>query len=100
MDDVLVGIEEESIHDDDEALTSIQNTITTKHHPPSDESNDKLLTNAHTPSVKDQLVYDSKLTNLEQYNMLNRRQEVDEGTNPDHQLDNNYALMRFCTRSQ
>ena len=38
-DDVIVGIEE-STHDDDEALTSIQNTITTKHHPPSDGSND------------------------------------------------------------
>ena len=58
MDDVVVGIEEESTHDDDEALTSIQNTITTKHHPPSDGSNNKRLTNAHT-----------------------RRQEVDEGTN-------------------
>ena len=92
MDDVVVGIEEESTHDDDEALTSIQNTITTKHHPPSDESNDKLLTNAHTPSVKDQLVHDSKLTNLEQYNMLNRRQEVDECILIP--IDDNYALMR------
>ena len=31
MDDVVVDIEEESTHDDDEALTSIQNTITMKH---------------------------------------------------------------------